>query len=111
MKNIIKMTLVLTLMLANVFIIAKVTRADYTYEKINNAIKITSTETTVETKEETNSIEAMEAQIATLEVSKANTLTYYTENIIRLDAEIAVIQAHIVEAKKLGVTKFVPIVE
>ena len=78
---------------------------DFTYEVVENELKITATETTTDTQEETSTIEALEVQIATLEVSKVNTLTYYNDNIARLDGEIAVIQAHIDKATELGLAK------
>ena len=80
---------------------------DYSYLKVENEVVITSTETKTEATSETVNIEELEAKIAVLEVSKVNTLTYYNENIARLNAEIAVINTHIAEAKALGLTEAV----
>jgi len=77
----------------------------YTYEKVEDKIKITSTTTEVNESSKELTIADLENQKASLEVSKTNTLIYYNDNIARLNEEIAVIEGQILEAGKLGVVK------
>lgn len=77
----------------------------YTYKVVEDKIEITSKETTVTESSQEYTIEDLEAKIATLEVSKKNTLEYFNTNTARLEAEIVVIKEQIEEAGKMGISK------
>lgn len=72
-----------------------------TYEKIDNQLKITTTET----KEEITSLEELKLRKANLEQQLAQLSIDYQTNKVVLEGQINIVDQQIVEATKLGLVE------
>lgn len=80
---------------------------EYAYKKINNKVEITTTEATIKVNSFEATIETLLEEKATLINRKAQAITNHKSNLSNFDEQIALIDAHIQEARDLGVIEII----